>query len=104
MAKEKSSSTKSELERSRDALRKKALGYTTKEVVEEYGSVDGELSLVKRKVTTKDVPPDLSAIKAYIELSDGDGYSEMSVEDLERERERLIGELLSKRLEESQKN
>ncbi len=91
-----SSSTKSEFERSLKALRKKALGYTAQEVIEEYATVDGEMSLVKKKVTTKDVPPDLSAIKAYLEMSESSDLSSMSLDELIAERERLLNELYSK--------
>lgn len=77
-----------------EALRKKALGYETQEVVEEWGVSDGQLQLVKRKVTQKEVPPDLSALKAYMELSTPtDKYESMSVEQLLAERERLISQL-----------
>ena len=41
-----------------DAVRKKAVGYTTSECVDEYSLMDGELCVVKRKITTKEVPPD----------------------------------------------
>ena len=75
-----------------DALKRKALGYNADEVVEEYASVDGRLELIKRKVTTKHVPPDLSALKMLI---DGDVKSvyEMSDEELNKEREKLLNEL-----------
>lgn len=49
------------------ALLKKAFGYNYKEVIEEY-SVDEEgQKLTKRKVTTKNVPPDISAVKFLLE-------------------------------------
>lgn len=51
-------------------LLKKAKGYSEDEVIEEYGLVDGELVLQKRKVATKQIPPDLSAIKILIELDE----------------------------------
>ena len=38
------------------ALYRKAVGYTAKEVVEEYGGESGEL--LRRKVSKKHVPPD----------------------------------------------
>ena len=48
----------------RDALYKKSIGYDLTEVVEEYNA-DGELT--KRKVSTKHIPPDTSAMKMYLE-------------------------------------
>ena len=70
------------------ALLKCAVGFDTSEVVEEY-AVDGEeLRLVKRKVTRRDVPPD---IKAVIMLLDGDtGVENLSDEELEERRKKLI--------------
>ena len=70
------------------ALLKCAVGYDTSEVVEEY-AVDGEdLRLVKRKVTRRDVPP---AIKAVKMLLDGDtGVENLSDEELEERRKKLI--------------
>ena len=46
-----------------EALRRRALGYEADEVVEEYGFTEGEAVLLKRKVTKKDVPPDIQAAK-----------------------------------------
>ena len=49
------------------SLLKKALGYQYKEVIEEYSiGEDGE-KLSKKKITTKDVPPDISAVKLLLE-------------------------------------
>ncbi len=69
------------------AVRKVALGYTLEEVTEEYGVEDGELKLVKRRETHKDVPPDLKAVKILMEDKD---YSVLSDEELEREKIRLL--------------
>lgn len=73
------------------AALKRAVGYTAEETVEEYGVQDGELVLVKRRVTMKDVPPDISAVKMMIEADD---TPELTDEELEREKRRLIEELL----------
>ncbi len=75
----------------RDAILKVALGYTVEEVTEEYDAKDGELRLVKRKETKKDVPPDLKAVKLLLE--DGTDYSALSDEELEQEKQRLIRQL-----------
>ena len=40
-----------------EALYKKALGYDAEETSEEFGLVDGQLIVVKKKVTTKHYPP-----------------------------------------------
>lgn len=78
----------------KSALKKKALGYTVEETVEEYGTTEEGFSLTKKKVTKKHVPPDLQAIKAMLELEDGDGELErLTEEELIQERERLIAEL-----------
>ena len=50
-----------------DALTKKALGYTSEEVTEEYQEGDGEITLTKRKVIKKEVPPDMTALKILLE-------------------------------------
>ncbi|MBD5131947.1 MAG: hypothetical protein HDT28_05080 [Clostridiales bacterium] len=73
-----------------DAVVKRACGYEAQEVVEEYAVVDGSLELVKRKITTKDVPPDMTAAKM---LFDNNEVSDLTDEQLESERIRLIKEL-----------
>ena len=50
-------------ERVRRALLKKALGYTVEEAVEEYAWDGEELRPVKRKVSTRHLPPELTAAK-----------------------------------------
>lgn len=75
-----------------DAVKKKATGYMTTENVDEYSLVDGELSIVKRKVTRKEVPPDIAAVKFLMDES-GDEYADMSEEELKEERDRLLGML-----------
>ena len=69
-----------------------ALGYSLEEVTEEYDAKDGELRLVKRKETKKDIPPDLKAAKLLIDERD---YSALSDEQLEEEKRRLIKELVA---------
>ena len=80
-----------------EALLKVATGYSVEEVTEEYAEVDGEMKLLKRKETKKDIPPDLKAVQ--ILLADGNQeISKMSDEELEKERERLLAELQKKTL------
>ena len=67
------------------------MGFDTSEIVEEYTVNEGELKLVKRKVTKRDVPPDIKAVKM---LLDGEAdASQMSDEELEERREKLIAML-----------
>mgnify|MGYP005761738433 CR=1 FL=1 len=70
------------------ALRKVAFGFSLEEVTEEYGVEDGELKLVKRRKTRKDVAPDLKAVKML--LDGGADLSAMSDDELEREKQRLL--------------
>lgn len=76
------------------ALYKKALGYETNEIVEEY-SIDenGEYTLNKKKVTKKHVSPDLSAAKILLEKYSDKNMSEIKKmsdkEIIERELEIL---------------
>ena len=75
-------------EKAKKALFKKAIGLKTQEVVEEYSQNDGEIVLTKKKVTQKEVPPDCAAIKMIIESVED--YSALSLEELEKEKIRLI--------------
>ena len=59
------------------AVRRKALGYETSESVDEYGLIDGQLALIKRRVTVKDVPPDVAAVKFLMEMY-GEDTEELS--------------------------
>jgi hypothetical protein len=76
--------------RFKTALVKKALGYDATEVVEEYVSDDaGEVKLTKKKVTKKNVPPDLTALKMLLDQTEVP-VSEMTDEQLEDEKQRLL--------------
>lgn len=77
-----------------DAILKVALGYQVAEVTEEYAEEDGELKLIKRKKTKKDVPPDLKAVQLLLS-ENGDEYGKWSDEELEAEKDRLLGILRS---------
>lgn len=81
------------------ALLEKALGYTTQEVVEEYGMSGDEFVLQKRKTSTKSYPPDLSALQLLLEESGEvkNKYLELSNEELEKEKIRLIKLLKEKK-------
>ena len=70
------------------SLYKKAVGYTVSEKTTEYSS---EGDVVKRKVTSKHYPPDISALKAYLEItSEGENYEKMTDEELTEEKMRLL--------------
>jgi len=58
-------------------------------VVEEYVSDDGEIRLSKKKVTVKNVPPDVTAIKMLIDEREVD-LTTLSDQELESEKIRLF--------------
>ena len=73
------------------ALIKKAVGFDTQETVEEFSETDGELKLLKRKVTVKTVPPDVSAVKLLLEIGEeNEDLISLSDEELEKEKTRLL--------------
>ena len=70
------------------SLLKKAFGYRYNEVIEEYSVAEDGEKLIKRKVTTKDVPPDISAVKLLLEALDIDkaqNLEELTDEELKAE-------------------
>lgn len=74
-----------------EVLLRKAKGYSFEERTEEFAVVDGEMTLVKRKVSTKYVQPDVGALKALAELTDDIGdLSELTDEQLKAEKLRLL--------------
>lgn len=77
------------------ALLKKAVGYSVKENCIEYViDEEGNKKPVREKCQTKYYPPDLSALKAYLEWKGGEGDLEnMTDEELEAEKQRLLEEL-----------
>ena len=85
---------KGTIEELESELLKKALGYLSTEITEEYSTIEGEIKLSKKKVTKKRVPPDLIAIKLLLD-NKSDNIESMSDEDLEKEKARLTQLLLS---------
>lgn len=75
-----------------DALVRRALGQTVTEQSEEYAVVDGDMTLVKKKISVKELPPELSAIKLLIETG-GEKSADMDESMLEKEKTRLLKEL-----------
>ena len=71
----------------KNALKKCAVGLSASETVEEFAVENGELKLVKKKVTRRDIPPDIKAVKMLLE---GEGIENLSDEELASEREKLI--------------
>jgi len=82
----------------KEALLNKALGFTTQEVVEEYGYTGEDFVLQKRKTSTKSYPPDLSALQILLEkeVKEPSEIEKMSDEELLKEKERLIKMLKEK--------
>ena len=60
------------------------------EVTEEYAEVDGELRLLKRKETKKDIPPDLKAVQLLLESREERYISLLSGEELEEEKQKIL--------------
>lgn len=80
-------------------LYQKAKGYKEDEISVEYAlDENGERRPVKEKVVTKYYAPDVSALKTYLEMNkENRDLSEMTDEELEREKRRLIRLLSPKR-------
>lgn len=62
--------------------------YNMKEVIEEYTEVDGDMKLLKRKVTVKNVPPDIAIIKMIIDNTKE--AKKLSDDELEEEKQKLL--------------
>lgn len=78
------------------ALKKCAVGLETKETVEEFSIVDDELKLVKKKVTKRNIPPDIKAVKLLLDGGNIDGLTDG---ELEEERQKLLKILNSEDIE-----
>lgn len=55
---------------------------------------DGEYKLVKRKVTTREIPPDIKAVKLLLDGGNDEAFSD---EELEEEKQRLLKLLKEKK-------
>lgn len=89
----------------KNALLKKALGYESDEIVEEYTTDEnGNSILSKRKITKKFNPPDINAMRFLLEQSDlsNDEISKMSDKQLLQEKQRLLQLLKQKEKEENE--
>ena len=80
------------------ALLKRALGYEASETVEEYAKNGDDMNMVRKKITTKNVPPDISAVKMLLEsFSDtSNELANLSAEQLQSEKEHLLALLKEK--------
>jgi hypothetical protein len=67
------------------------------EVTEEYAEVDGELRLLKRKKTEKDIPPDLKAVQLLLESREERDISLLSDEELKKEKQKIFKTINMKR-------
>lgn len=56
--------------------------------MEEFAVENGELKLVKKKITKREIPPDIKAVKMLM-----DGREELSDEELEEEKQKLLNML-----------
>ncbi|MBO7526952.1 MAG: hypothetical protein J6T74_03535 [Clostridia bacterium] len=77
------------------ALLKRAMGYKDEEIIEEYQLEGDEMKIIKKKVTTKLIPPDLSASKLlldYFKFEPTEKYENMTDIELDAEAERLYSE------------
>ena len=73
------------------ALMKKALGYQTREIVYEYSvGQNGEEQSNKKKVTKKQVPPDLSCLKLLLDDPLVPDFATLDDDDLERQRQKIL--------------
>ena len=92
-------------EQLKEALIKKALGFESDEIVEEYlPDENGNPVLSKRKITKKLNSPDISALKFLLEQSEfsDDEISRMTDAELEAEKDRLLQLLKQKEKEENE--
>lgn len=79
-----------------EAIYKKAVGYETDEIVEEYVyDESGDLKLNKKKVTKKYISPDLQSVKMLLDkLKDRENrYKDYSDEELLKEKQKLLEKL-----------
>lgn len=71
-------------------LRKKAKGYAYHERTDEYTVEGGAKTLVRSKTVTKRMHPDVNAIRALVELDNAPDITQMTDEQLQVEKLRLI--------------
>ena len=72
-------------EKLKQTLIKKATGYKVEESVCEYGVEEDGVRLLKKKVSTKYYPPDITAINLLLNEKDID-YKDLTDQELEKEK------------------
>lgn|SRR5574344_2008356 len=75
-------------EKIQKSLLKKAFGYRYNETILEYSIDENGENLTKKKVTTKDVPPDITAVKLLLDtfnVATPKDLSSLSDEELKKE-------------------
>lgn len=72
-----------------NALYDRAVGFVQEDVSEEFGMVDNSLKLIKRKTSKKYYPPEIRAIELMLEKGQANDLKGMSIEELEKERDKL---------------
>lgn len=77
-------------EKLNETILKKAMGYSVEESVMEYGMCDDELKLIKKKVSKKYYPPDLSAINLLINDNKNNDLKKLTDAELEEEKNRIL--------------
>ena len=88
-------------EKIQESLVKKAIGYQYNEIIEEYSVDENGEKLTKKKVTTKDVPPDLSAVKLLLDSMNvnHNDFENMTDDELKQEIQNAIKLLENKFLD-----
>lgn len=76
-------------EKLKKTLIKKATGFKVEEAVYEYGMQEDEVKLLKKKVSTKYYPPDLSAINMLLTNKETDLKS-LTDDELEEEKQNIL--------------
>lgn len=85
------------------SLLKRAKGYRYNEVQEEYSvKEDGEFVLTKKKIVKKYCPPDSSAFRNYLDIANEQTTANMSDEQLEKEKQKLIEQIKDELRKESE--
>lgn len=79
-----------DMEKLKKAIKKKALGYNVVEETVDYSLVDGEMVPSKKKTATRHIPPDVSALKALMDMKEETDYESMTDEELSKEKLRLL--------------
>ncbi|MDR3021738.1 MAG: hypothetical protein LBU60_03580 [Clostridiales bacterium] len=82
------------IEKLNKAILKKALGYKSIDVVEELvKNSEGQMEVFKRKISTKQNAPDVTAAKIILETGVVELYDDLTMEQLLVERQKILEEL-----------